>query len=124
MKNQIEILDPPGEGYKTVLMQEGWRIGLITAADRFRVIRCVERHMLTDEAFILLVGEAILLHMDCDDNLCRYDMEHGRVYRVPRAEWHNVIIADGAVLMVVENPDTGPDNTEYRDLNLPVTAMS
>ncbi len=114
MNDTIEILEPRGEGYGTVLTHESWRIGLITPAERFTNSHRLERHMLTDEAFILLSGNATLLHEDTEGTLYRYAMQYGKVYRVPRAAWHHVIIEPGAVVMVVENADTGPDNTEYR----------
>ena len=37
-----------------------WRIGFIKYAERFSMVEYLERHLETDEAFILLDGEATL----------------------------------------------------------------
>ncbi len=118
MRDEIEIYLPPKSAYQTVLKYEGWRIGLITSADIFTNITYLERHMLTDEAFILLRGKATLLHMNQEGKLSKFEMETGKVYNVPKANWHNVIISEDGVVMVVENADTCRDNAEYMDFDM------
>lgn len=105
----MQIIESKAEGYKTVHIFESWRIGLIRPAERFSKVEQLERHMLTDEAFILLEGHAKLYD---EENV--YEMETGKIYNFRKGEYHHVTIEEGGLVMVVENADTSPDNTEKR----------
>ncbi len=118
MRNKIEIIKAEKEGYETVLRFESWRIGLIKPAERFTNITYLERHLLTDEAFVLLQGGATLIHMDDAENVETFEMRTGVVYNVPQANWHAVKIDDDSLVMVVENAETSRENTEYRDFEM------
>ncbi len=118
MRNKVEIIKAQKEGYETVLRFENWRIGLIKPAERFSNITYLERHLLTDEAFILLEGHATLIHMDDADAVETYEMQTGVIYNIPQANWHAVRIDEGSLVMVVENAETGRENSEYRDINM------
>ncbi len=117
MINKIEIYEAAKEGYETKLKYGAWRIGLITPAERFTNITYLERHDLTDEAFILLNGAATLLHLDGEERLHSYEMEIGKIYNVPVGGWHNVRIEPDSLVMVVENAETSKENSEYRDFD-------
>ncbi len=117
MRDQIEIIEAKKEGYESVLFFESWRIGLITPAPNFTHITYLERHMMTDEAFLLLKGDAVLLHMDQEGKLNTFPMEVGKIYNVPRAVWHSVALHPDALVMVVENADTTRENSEYKDFD-------
>lgn len=103
----MQIIESNAQGYKTVLVFESWRIGLIRSADRFKRVDELERHVETDEAFILLEGKAKLF-----DEKNVYEMETGKIYNFRKGEYHHVNIEDGGLVMVVENADTSPLNTE------------
>ena len=98
-----------GEDYKAVMQFEGWKIGLIKTSKRFSVFDRLERHLLTDEAFILLSGEATLYSEDQ-----KIVMEKCVVYNVPKGEWHHVTMSEDATVMVVENANTSDENTEIK----------
>ena len=36
------------------------------------------------------------------------------VYNIPKGEWHHITVSDDITVMVVENSDTSPENTEKR----------
>ena len=74
----------------------------------------VERHLNSDEAFILLEGTATLVAGEGAD---RIKMERGKVYNVLTGAWHHIVTVPGAKVLVVEGDDTGADNTEYRELS-------
>ncbi len=109
----MDIVKYGGEGYSTVIKYEGWRVGLIRRAERFERLTYFERHMKTDEVFILLEGGALLYTADGDMNISRYVMETGTLYNVRAAEWHAVTLSPDALVMVVENVDTSRENSEY-----------
>ncbi len=115
MRDQIEIYQAKKDGYESVMFYDTWRIGLIKPSEIFTHITYVERHMETDEAFLVLEGKATLLHLDSNDQLHTYDMEVGKIYNVPKAVWHAVALHPEALVMVVENANTAKTNSEYKD---------
>ncbi len=107
----MDIKDFCGEGYAPVVAYNGWRVAIANYCQRLReenIIR-VERHLKTDEVFLLLSGEAVL-HIGKE--LKRYPMEPGKIYNVKRGEWHCITMKPGAKVAIVENDDTSSENTE------------
>ena len=49
-----------GEDFKAVLTTKGWKIGLLKYSKRFSKLCVWERHLKTDEVFVLLNGSAKL----------------------------------------------------------------
>ena len=45
-----------------------------------------------------------------------YQSTGTKVYTMEQGEWHHVLLSRDAKVLVVENADTGPGNTEYRDV--------
>ena len=116
IKNELEIHSYEGDGYKSMVFYEGWRVAFLKHADRFDkdLVEKMERHMLTDEVFVLLEGEGFLIIGE-DDRVC--PMEKNKLYNVKKAVWHAVCVSDDALVLIVENADTGLPNTEYRELS-------
>ena len=108
----VDILYSMEDGYKPQVHFEAWRVAILRYADRFdRKNLCrLERHHLTDEVFVLLEGEATLIIGEkCEE--CR--MEAGRIYNVKKDVWHHIIVSHDARVLIVENDNTGIENTEY-----------
>lgn len=76
----------------------------------------LERHNQTDEAFILVKGEATLYIADKEINVTEYKMERGALYNVPKGEWHHIVVSRDALVAVVENSDTSSENSDYLTL--------
>ncbi len=68
-----------------------------------------ERHLETDEAFVLLEGKALLIEDDTE-----YEMEKCKVYNIKKGIWHHIVVSPDATVLVIENSNTSPDNTERR----------
>ena len=60
-RNGLEIISYEGENYKPLMAFQTWRVSPSTMAPRFEKAIYLERHLLTDEVFVLLTGEATLL---------------------------------------------------------------
>lgn len=103
----MQIYDYTGENFTVVKSFEGWKIGMLRYGDRFTEYKTKERHLLTDECFILLEGEATLYENDKP-----YKMEKCKVYNVEKGVWHNIVVSPDATVLVVENSNTAPENTE------------
>ncbi len=106
----IDILDYTGEDFKAVMQFEGWKIGIIRYSERFSDLRVMERHNFTDEAFVLLEGEATLYIKSGETK--EYPMEKNKIYNVHKNVWHHIVVSKGATVLVVENSNTTKDNTE------------
>ena len=101
-----------GEDFKAVLTTTDWKIGLLRFSERFSKFSVLERHLKTDEAFVLLNGSADLYIKNADETLEITPMENGVVYNIPKGEWHHIVVSRDALVMVVENSDTSKENTE------------
>ena len=69
----------------------------------------MERHLETDEVFVLLQGEAGLL---IGKERLQIPLEIGKVCNVKKGIWHRVYMTPGAKVLIVENTNTGSHNTE------------
>ncbi|MBQ9131922.1 MAG: cupin domain-containing protein [Clostridia bacterium] len=108
----IEVKKFSGEGYFPLISYNGWRVAIANFCERLREENLckVERHTKTDEVFILLQGEAVL-HIGMELN--RIPMESGKLYNVTCGQWHAISMTPDTKVAIVENDDTGKDNTEY-----------
>lgn len=110
----IDILGYAGDDFKAVMQFEGWKIGLLRYSDRFSDLKCLERHIMTDEAFVLLEGEATLYIKG--EDVTQYTMEKNKVYNVHKNVWHHIVVSENATVLVVENSNTTKANTEKVNL--------
>lgn len=105
----IEKITFNGVDFKAVLDFEGWRIGLLRFSDRFSKFDRLERHLLTDEAFILLDGKATL-YTETE----QVEMQKCVIYNIPKGEWHHITVDETTMVMVVENSNTCDENTQIK----------
>ena len=89
-----------------------WKVGMLNYNQRFSRFAELERHLLTDEVFVLISGTATL-YSDTES----IEMETGAVYNVPAGVWHHIVVSEDASVLVVENRNTSADNTEKKYLN-------
>ncbi|MBO5879545.1 MAG: hypothetical protein J6Q68_03230 [Clostridia bacterium] len=112
---ELEISEYSGEGYKPLISSDGWRVAIVNACERFLEEKLVrsERHLETDEVFVLIKGDASLF---IGEDRKRYDMEIGKFYNVKKGAWHNMSMTENSIVLIVENDNTGPENTEYMSI--------
>ena len=119
---RIEIVSYDGPGYQPLVDYGAWRAAVLNddPATYHRDTLCqAERHMETDEVFILLSGKCTLLIGDAKGNepgpgkLSAVEMEPGKFYNIKKAVWHNLLTEKDTRLVIVENADTSRDNSEY-----------
>jgi mannose-6-phosphate isomerase-like protein (cupin superfamily) len=119
-KLKVEAFD--GEGLKRAVEYGDWFVAIKNwkSANDVDGFDMIERHMQTDEVFVLLDGGCTLLvdrSPDDDGNeLGAFPMERGKVYCIPAGVWHNTITTRDAKLVLVENRDTSAANSEIRTL--------
>jgi ureidoglycolate hydrolase len=118
----VDIIAYPGEGYRPLVDCNGWRVAYLRYLEELypTKIEKMERHMQTDEVFVLLSGEAILLSGGNETAVTDVDamrMEPLKLYNVRRGAWHGVILSRDATILLVENTNTCPANSEYWPLS-------
>ena len=113
----LDVIDYEGKGYNPVVKFEAWRVAFLNYADVFDKIMKLERHMETDEVFMLLEGEATLV-IGLEKTLA--PMEKHKIYNVTKGTWHNIKVSENAKVFIVENDDTTVNNTEYVYFDEPI----
>ena len=118
----LEIRDYQGEGYRPLVDYRDWRVAILRFLDGLQPERIdsMERHTETDEVFVLLRGQGVLIiggNGEQVDRICPQVMEQGVLYNVKRNAWHTILLSRDASVLLVENRDTGDHNSEYARLS-------
>ena len=111
----VDILEHTGGEYRRLVSNAKWTLASLNYAPRFdeKNIVDLERHNLTDEAFVLLAGQATLL---VGEGAERVKMEPLKFYNVRAGIWHGIFVSKNARVLVAENANTSKDNTDYLDI--------
>jgi ureidoglycolate hydrolase len=121
-ENRLSVKSSEAEGMSRVVESGDWMLGIknYKRANDLNHFDYVEKHLLTDEAFVLLKGECtLLIDVSAKNNHEAIEpivMETGKVYCVHKGIWHNMIMSRDAKLILVENADTSADNSEMYTL--------
>lgn len=113
----LQIKEHKESNYKALIFYDKWRVAILNTHERFRRENMyqMERHVETDETFVLLKGAAALYIGDGGSDDCgrisMVKMEPLKLYNVRKGVWHNIVTADDTSVLVVENADTTPDNS-------------
>lgn len=117
-EEMLEIRQYSGEGYQPLIDFGTWRVAILRweEASLPENIESMERHTQTDEVFVLLEGQATLILMSnsmTEDGIHPVNLEACKLYNVKQNVWHTVMLSRDASILIVENRDTGVDNTEF-----------
>lgn len=114
---KLDVIRYEGEGYRRMVDFGNWRVAFLLYAERFdkEYIQKMERHLLTDEVFVLLSGKAALV-IGKEQKVCQ--LEKNTIYNVKKNVWHAVCVSRDAQILIVENADTSAENTEYIQIEL------
>lgn len=106
----IDVYSFAGEDFGRMFAGDGWQAAILNNGPKFGHRRPPERHMRSDELFVLLQGEATLF---IGEEGREVKMEKGRLYNVRRGTWHQIVAEKESRVLVVEN--TGDIGTEQWD---------
>ena len=114
----LEICEYTEDGYKPLIDYGDWRVAILNYIDELRPDQNtqMERHMQTDEVFVLMRGRTILFLGGNDakvDAITPEVMESGKLYNVKKGAWHSILMTRDASILLVENRDTDDENSEY-----------
>ena len=105
----VEVYKYDGEGYNPTMHFETWRVAFLNYGERFKEVKYIERHMETDEVFVLLEGKATLY---IDEDMKPVEMEKNKIYNITKATWHAITADKDAKVLIVENDNTVEENSE------------
>ena len=108
----IEIFDYEGAGYNATMSFESWRVAIANFGEHFdrEKYNYLERHMLTDEVFVLLSGRATLV---TGREFTETPMQMNKIYNIKKEAWHALLMEKDAKVLIVENHNTSRENSEY-----------
>ena len=120
----LEVREHKEAGYRPLVDFADWRVAILNFADELRVEKLtrMQRHLETDEVFVLLKGRCVLFVGEGDETVTAIhakDLEPHRLYNVKRAVWHHHTLSEDAMVLVVENRDTTYDNSPFFPLTGP-----
>lgn len=107
----IENYSHNNEGYNPYLIRPNWQVAQLNYSKEQELenIEKLDVHLKTDEVFILTKGKAILIGASIKSYKISYTMElmkPGIVYNIPKEVWHNIVMYEGAEVIIVENANT------------------
>lgn len=115
-EKQIEMIDFQESGYLPLVDYETWRVAVLKYCDDLKLenIKTMQKHMETDEVFILLKGQCTLYlggNKERPDRIEKISMIPGKVYNIKKGVWHNHTMDEQGEVVIVENSNTSDDNS-------------
>lgn len=117
----IEIKKYEDSGYKPVIDYGDWRVAVLNYCDELlpENINKMQKHNQTDEVFVLLKGKCMLFMAEGDqeiEEIYAQEMEPYKMYNIKRSVWHTHTLSEDAMVLIIENRNTGLDNSPEIDL--------
>jgi ureidoglycolate hydrolase len=121
-ESMLEMKQYVGEGYQPLIAFGSWRVAILRWEHSLIPVKIefMERHTQTDEVFVLMEGQATLIlggRQATVEGVFPQAMESGILYNVKQNAWHTVILSQDASILIVEESDTGQENTEFCHLS-------
>jgi len=120
--NLIETYRYEESGYNPFLIREGWQVAQLNympEQDLLNITK-MDRHLLTDEVFVLIKGTAILIAATESNHEFKFEcvkMKAGITYNIPVRMWHNIAMDKGSEVIIFEKDKTHLGDFEYQQLS-------
>lgn len=117
----METYTTKEEGYHPFLIREGWQVAQLNYIEdqHIKNIDKIEVHRNTDEVFVLLKGNSILITVGLINGEPTFKadvMKPHIIYNIPKNVWHNIAMEKGSEVLIIENPNTHLNDVEYLHL--------
>lgn len=118
----VEKIDFPKEDYLPLKDYESWRVAVLKHCENTNLekIDWMQKHLETDEVFVLLQGSCTLLVAGdgkIPQNVKAIEMEPHKLYNVKKGYWHNHVLDEMGEVLIVENQNTTDDNSPIYYMN-------
>jgi hypothetical protein len=122
MKKLIEKYMHKETGYNPFLIRSNWQVAQLNyiVKQGFDDIEKIDIHFKTDEVFILLGGQVILITAEKERDELSFQMtkmEKGLIYNIPKMIWHNIAMSEDAQVIIVEDAGTHLNDFDFYYLN-------
>ena len=116
---QYQISD---NGYHPFLIRDGWQVAQLNYIPEQEIgnIEKLDIHHLTDEVFILLKGNAVLIGAEINGNDVDFKVElmlPHITYNIPVNTWHNIAMSQDCEIIIVEKSNTHEGDFEFFPLS-------
>ncbi len=107
-----------GQGFKPLLVSAGWQVAQLNDCEELHsdTVNRIERHDASDEVFVLLRGNALLVTATQQAGQHQFEllqMEQGVTYNIPLGTWHTIMTSPGMQVMIVEKKNTHLNDVTY-----------
>lgn len=118
----IEIREYSGPDYQPLVDYQNWRVAIINYTSDLTPdkINQMQKHIETDEVFVLMTGRCILFIGEGEETVTKVhgvDMEPYKAYNIKRSVWHSHTFSEDARVLIVENRDTVVENSPFVGLS-------
>jgi hypothetical protein len=121
----LEIRTHDRPDYKPLIDYMTWRVALMNYTSDLlpEKINRMQKHLETDEVFVLLEGHCILFLGEGSEGseevmaIHAVDMEPYKLYNVKKDCWHSHTFSEEARVLIVENRDTVDANSPFAKLS-------
>lgn len=116
MSSAIEVTNFPKEDYTRLVTYEEWRVAALASCPNTEpeMILTMQKHDETDEVFVLMRGNATLItagNGEKPGEIEIHRMEPLKAYNVKKGFWHNHVLDEEGLVLIVENDNTCGDNS-------------
>lgn len=122
-QNGVEQIEFPKEDYLPLKDYEGWRVAVLKSCENTNLekIDWMQKHLETDEVFVLLQGKCTLLLAgdgDIPQDVKTIEMVPHKLYSIKKGYWHNHVLDEQGEVLIVENQNTSDDNSPTYHMNM------
>jgi len=120
-KKLIETYSHTGEGYNPYLIGPKWQVAQLNYQPDLApdAIEKVDVHHHTDETFLLMAGQAVLIAADIRNGKIAFElipMKPRELYNIPKGCWHNIALSKDAEVLITEDANTHLGDYEFHYL--------
>jgi ureidoglycolate hydrolase len=117
----IEKYQTEESGYHPFIIREGWQVAQLNYMPEQHMdnINKLDIHHLTDEVFILLEGNAVLIAANINKDEVKFEatlLQPNVTYNIPKKTWHNIAMQEGCKIIIVEKSGTHIDDYKFHAL--------
>lgn len=121
MDNRIKLIEEyrhREEGYNPFLVGSKWQVAQLNYQPEYapRAIKKMDVHHHTDETFLLMAGQAVLIAAELEQNRMQFEvirMQTRVLYNIPKGSWHNIALSPGAEVLITEDANTHLGDFEF-----------
>lgn len=118
----LQVFIHNDNGFLPLVLTPRWQVAKLNCTNEQRPenIKKIDKHLNTDEVFVLIKGRAVLITAKEDKNDFDFQtklMVEGEIYNVPKGVWHNIALQDDAQVLIIEDRDTHLGDFIFHELS-------